>query len=103
MITSVLSNHDAVHPVIGLPAPGARVQYLHPRTYMLASKMPKSTASVFWAAVNVLLSSGSVRSMSIILAPIRTWRIRPAVTMGPMPSSISVPAFEAKIILCKSI
>jgi len=42
-------------------------------------------------------SSGFVKSTAIIPDPARSCRIRPAVTMGPIPSSMRVPLLEAKI------
>jgi len=42
-------------------------------------------------------SSGSEKSQAIMPDPASNWRIRPAVTMGPIPSSIREPLCEAKI------
>ncbi len=49
------------------------------------------------AVVNSALCSGSVLSNSIISEPAKSCMIRPAVTMGPMPSSSNVPLCEANI------
>ena len=51
------------------------------------------------ATVKRLLSSGSPMSHFIIAEPASNCRIKPAVTIGPMPSSIRVPRLEAKITL----
>lgn len=50
------------------------------------------------AVVNKPLSSGSDMSQPIIPDPTRSCSISPAVTIGPIPSSIRVPRFEANII-----
>ena len=51
------------------------------------------------ADVNNPLSSELDMSHLIIDEPASNCRIKPAVTIGPMPNSISVPRFEAKITL----
>ena len=51
------------------------------------------------ATVKRLRSCESPMSHWIMAEPARSWRIKPAVTIGPMPSSISVPRFEAKMTL----
>ena len=45
------------------------------------------------------LSSGFPRSILRMSLPWRSWRISPAVTIGPIPSSVSVPCEDAKITL----
>ncbi len=49
------------------------------------------------ATVNKPRSSGLDISQLIKEEPARSWRINPAVTMGPIPSSIRVPRLLAKI------
>ena len=49
------------------------------------------------AVVKSARSSGLEKSTSMMPEPARSWMMRPAVTMGPMPSSISVPRLEAKM------
>ena len=51
------------------------------------------------AVVNSPRSSGSDLSNEIISAPANNWIISPAVTIGPIPSSIRVPLLDAKMIL----
>ena len=51
------------------------------------------------AMVNRPRSSESPMSHCMMAEPARSWRIKPAVTIGPMPSSMSVPRLEAKITL----
>jgi len=51
------------------------------------------------ADVKSPLSSWLDMSHLIIDEPTSNWRIKPAVTMGPIPSSIKVPRLEAKITL----
>ena len=51
------------------------------------------------AEVNNPLSSAFDISHSIIEEPASSCKIKPAVTMGPIPSCIRVPLFEAKITL----
>ena len=36
---------------------------------------------------------------AIMLEPLRIWSMRPAVTIGPIPSSINVPLLEANMTL----
>ncbi len=57
----------------------------------------RSMEKTLLAMVNKPLSSGLDMSQFMSAEPASSWRISPAVTMGPMPSSISVPRFEAKI------
>ncbi len=49
------------------------------------------------AEVNKPLSSEFDMSHWMIEDPASNWRIKPAVTMGPMPSCIRVPLLDAKI------
>ena len=51
----------------------------------------------FAPLVNIERSSGLLMSILTILDPARTCRINPAVTIGPIPNSIRVPRFEAKM------
>ncbi len=67
--------------------------------YAEASKTVMTTERILLALVNSDRSSGLLMSMFTIFDPAKTCRIKPAVTMGPIPSSISVPRFEAKITL----
>jgi hypothetical protein len=50
------------------------------------------------AVVKSALCSGLELSNSMISEPARSWMMRPAVTMGPIPSSRRVPRVEAKMI-----
>ena len=50
----------------------------------------------FWAPLNKARSFG-VSPTSMIFAPAKSCMIKPEVTMGEIPSSISVPRLEAKI------
>ena len=61
--------------------------------------MVMNTESTLLAPVKSDLSAGLVKSTLIIFDPDSTCRISPAVTMGPIPSSTSVPRFEAKMTL----
>ena len=62
--------------------------------------MPVSTiVKTLLAEVKSPLSSEFDMSHLMIDEPASNCRINPAVTMGPMPSSISVPRLEAKITL----
>ena len=51
------------------------------------------------ADVNRLRSSEFPMSHCMMAEPTSSWSIKPAVTIGPIPSSMSVPRFEAKITL----
>ena len=51
------------------------------------------------AEVNNPLSSEFDMSHSMIEEPASNCKIKPAVTIGPMPNSINVPRLEAKITL----
>jgi hypothetical protein len=53
--------------------------------------------SRFWAPLKSARSSLSEKSTSMRLAPARSCMIIPDVTMGEMPSSMSVPRFDARI------
>ena len=64
----------------------------------VASRRPTSNANTFCASVNFFLSSMFDRSSLRSFAPTSICIIRPAVTIGPMPSSISVPMLLANII-----
>ena len=59
----------------------------------------RSIENTLLAMVNNPLSSGLDMSHFIMAEPAKSCRIKPAVTIGPIPSSISVPRFEAKITL----
>ena len=58
-----------------------------------------NTESTLLAPVNSALSAGLVKSTLIIFDPDNTCSISPAVTMGPIPNSTSVPRLDANITL----
>ncbi len=53
--------------------------------------------SICMAPVNSERSSLTCWFTSMILAPARSCMIRPEVTIGEMPSSMSVPRFDARM------
>jgi hypothetical protein len=53
--------------------------------------------SIYMAPVNSERSSLTCWFTSMILAPARSCMIRPEVTIGEMPSSMSVPRFDARM------
>lgn len=54
---------------------------------------------ILLAVVNSIRSSGLPMSQSIMPDPASSCRISPAVTMGPMPSSMRLPRCEANMTL----
>ncbi len=73
--------------------------YAPPKMYTEAMNIVIMMEKTLFALVNRALSSGSVKSTVIISEPAKSWRINPAVTIGPIPSSVNVPRVEAKITL----
>ena len=57
----------------------------------------RSTEKTLLATVNMPLSSEFDMSHCMMAEPANSCSINPAVTMGPIPSSMRVPRFEAKI------
>ncbi len=70
-----------------------------PRMYAPHSTVITTNVRSFVAVPKRALSSVSPRSSLRMSLPWSSWRIRPAVTIGPIPSSVRVPCEEAKMIL----
>ena len=73
--------------------------YMPLRMYAPAWTPVSTMLKTLLAEVNSPLSSGFDMSHLMMDEPASNCRINPAVTMGPMPSSMSVPRLEAKITL----
>ena len=70
-----------------------------PRMYAPASTAITTNVRILVDEPKIALSSGFPRSSLSRSLPWSSWRMSPAVTMGPIPSSMRVPWLEAKIIL----
>ena len=80
-------------------AEGSMEPYMPLIKYAEAWMPVRAIEKTLLAEVNRLLSSEFPMSHCMMAEPTSSWRINPAVTIGPMPSSMSVPRFEAKITL----
>lgn len=76
-----------------------RAPYIPPIMYAVAWTPVSIMENALLADVKRARSSGFVMSHAIMPAPTRSCRISPPVTMGPIPSSMSVPLLEANITL----
>ncbi len=72
--------------------------YIPPMMYADAWTPVRPIEKTLLAVVNKPRSSGFPMSHSIIAEPAKSCRINPAVTIGPIPSSIRLPRLDAKII-----
>ena len=81
---------------IGCPAEFVTL-YAPPSRKASPSNMVMNTESTLLAPVKRARSPGLLKSTLIILEPDRTWSMSPAVTIGPIPSSTSVPLWLAKM------
>ena len=74
-----------------------KVPYMPLRMYAPAWTAVRRMLKTLLAEVKSPLSSGFDKSHFMMFEPASNCRIKPAVTIGPMPSSINVPWFEAKM------
>ena len=79
-----------------MPSSG-KVPYMPLRMYAPAWTAVRRMLKTLLAEVKSPLSSGFDKSHFMMFEPASNCRIKPAVTIGPMPSSINVPWFEAKM------
>jgi len=77
----------------------AMVPYIPLIKYAEAWMAVSAIEKTLLADVNRLRSSEFPMSHCMMAEPTSNWSINPAVTIGPMPSSMSVPRFEANITL----